>query len=99
MIGMSTGRRPALLGLLVFVAGTALGSTRADAQQSTVTGRVTAQVGGAPLGDARVYVVGSTLAATTNAEGNYTLRGVPQGTIEIRAIRVGYQEQKKPLVV
>ena len=99
MIGMSTRRRPALFGLAALLSGAVLAPAQAAAQQSTVTGKVTAQVGGQPLTDARVYVVGSALASTTNAEGQYTLRGVPAGTIEIRAIRVGYQEQKKPLVV
>ena len=99
MLGMSTGRRPALLGFAGLLAMIALRPAIAGAQQAIVSGKVTAQVGGQPLSDARVYVVGSTLAATTNAEGQYTLRGVPVGSIEIRTIRVGYQEQKKPLVV
>ena len=99
MLGMSTGKRPALLGFSGLLAMIALPAAIAGAQQAIVTGKVTAQVGGQPLSDARVYVVGSTLAATTNAEGQYTLRGVPVGSIEIRTIRVGYHEQKKPLVV
>ena len=98
MLGMSTGKRPALLGFAGLLAMIALRPAIAGAQQAIVTGKVTAQVGGQPLSDARVYVVGSTLAASTNAEGQYTLRGVPVGSIEIRMIRVGYQEQKKPLV-
>ena len=99
MLGMSTGKRPALLGFAGLLAMIALRPAIAGAQQAIVTGKVTAQVGGQPLSDARVYVVGSTLAASTNAEGQYTLRGVPVGSIEIRTIRVGYHEQKKPLVV
>ena len=99
MLGMSTGKRPALLGFAGLLAMIALRPAIAGAQQAIVTGKVTAQVGGQPLSDARVFVVGSTLAATTNAEGQYTLRGVPVGSIEIRMIRVGYHEQKKPLVV
>ena len=98
MLGMSTGKRPALFGMAL-IAVTAMSPATLHAQQATVTGKVTAQTGGTPLPDARVYVVGSTLAATTNAEGQYTLRGVPVGTIEIRVIRVGYQEQKKPIAV
>jgi len=80
MLGMSTGRRPALFGMAL-LAAVALTPAMLQAQQATVTGKVTGQAGGTPLSDARVYVVGSTLAATTNAEGQYTLRGVPVGTM------------------
>jgi TonB-linked SusC/RagA family outer membrane protein len=68
-------------------------------QGTTITGRVTDQASGAPLGDARVYLLGSALVTATNADGRYTLRGVPAGAAEIRAIRVGYTEQKKPVAV
>src|SRR5439155_1515616 len=71
----------------------------AGAQQATVSGRVSAQGTGEPLADARVYLVGTPMAASTNGEGRYTLRNVPVGAVEVRVIRVGYQEQKKPLRV
>jgi TonB-linked SusC/RagA family outer membrane protein len=67
----------------------------AHAQQATVTGRVTAIGTGEPLADTRVMVVNSSLATLASSDGRYTLRGVPTGNIEIRVIRVGYQEQKK----
>jgi len=99
MIGSSTGRRPGLLGLAVLLAGVALSPSHAQAQQAVITGKVTAQAGGAPLPDARVYVVGTTLGAATNAEGVYTIRGVPTGNVDVRVLRVGYQEQKKSVAV
>lgn len=68
------------------------------AQQASISGRVTAQ-GGEPLPDSRVYLVGSSLTVSTNAEGRYALRGVPVGNVEVRVIRVGYQEQKKSITV
>lgn len=71
----------------------------ARAQQATITGRVTAAGTNEPLGDVRVMVVGSSIAAPTNQEGRYTLRGVPSGTVEVRVLRVGYQEQKKSIAV
>ena len=70
----------------------------AFAQQASISGRVTAQ-GGEPLPDSRVYLVGSSLTVGTNAEGRYMLRGVPTGTVEVRVIRVGYQEQKKAITI
>src|SRR5687768_14182761 len=71
----------------------------ARAQAATISGRVTAAETGQPLSDSRVYVVGTTLIASTNAEGRYTIRGVPSGPASVRVIRVGYSEQKKPVTV
>ena len=67
--------------------------------QGTVTGQVTAAGTNEPLGDARVMVVNTSLMVPTSADGRYTLRNVPTGNIEVRVIRVGYQEQKKPVAV
>jgi TonB-linked SusC/RagA family outer membrane protein len=71
----------------------------ARAQQASVTGRVTTVGTGEPVSDARVMLVNSSVAATTNAEGRFTLRSVPTGTVEVRVLRVGFQEQKKSVVV
>jgi len=57
--------------------------------QATVTGKVTAT--GQPLADVRVLVRGTSLTATTDAAGEYTIRGVPAGTQTIEALRVGYR--------
>ena len=65
MIGSGTGRRPGLLRLAVLLTGVALFPAYAQAQQSVVTGKVTASAGGAPLPDARVYVVGTTLGGAS----------------------------------
>jgi TonB-linked SusC/RagA family outer membrane protein len=70
----------------------------AKAQQATITGKVTAE-GNQPIADARVFLVGTTVGATTNQDGNYTLRGVPAGVAEVRVLRVGYREQKKSVQV
>ena len=53
-----------------------------------VTGTVTAP-GGEPVADATVVVVGTTLSARTGADGRYTLTGVPAGSRQIRASRLG----------
>ena len=67
------------------------------AQRATVTGKVTAQEGSVPLGNARVFVVGTSEATTTSADGQYKIQNAPVGQIEIRVIHVGYQEQKSPV--
>lgn len=64
------------------------------AQRATVTGRVIAREGNVPLGGARVFVVGTSEATTTAADGQYKIQNAPVGQIAIRVIHVGYQEQK-----
>jgi TonB-linked SusC/RagA family outer membrane protein len=83
-------------GALLLLAATAV---HVGAQQTTITGLVTDSSTSRPVTDVRVFVVGTNLIATTNPEGRYTLRGVPAGPAEIRVIRLGYKEQKKPVTV
>ncbi|HEV8216029.1 MAG TPA: TonB-dependent receptor, partial [Gemmatimonadaceae bacterium] len=73
--------------------------TLAQQQQASISGRVMAEGSNEPLSDVRVFLVGSALNVSTNAEGRYTMRNVPTGTQEVRVIRVGYQEQKKSIAV
>jgi TonB-linked SusC/RagA family outer membrane protein len=70
----------------------------ASAQQGTITGRITQAGAGTPISDFRVYVVGTNAATVTNADGRYTLRTAP-GTVDVRVLRIGYQEQKRSVTV
>ena len=70
----------------------------AMAQAGTISGRVTA-ASTTPLSDGRVMLVGTSVTTLTNADGRYILRNVPPGTVEVRVLRVGYTEQKKPVTV
>ena len=81
------------------VALLAAAATRADAQTSTVSGRVTAKENAGPLSDVRVVVVSSNVFAITSADGRYSLRNVPSGGVDIRVLRVGYQEQKRRITL
>jgi TonB-linked SusC/RagA family outer membrane protein len=92
---------PSLRSALATLALVALPAVTAQAQAggTTITGRVTAAGANEPLGEGRVMLVGTSIAATTNSDGKYTLRGVPSGTVEVRVIRVGYTEQKKAVTV
>src|SRR5262245_49898218 len=81
------------------VAGLVMLAPASGYAQGSIAGRVTAAVSDAGLPDARVMVVGTSLVATTNAEGRYTLRNVPAGVFDVRVLRVGYQEQKKSITV
>src|SRR5690606_2608923 len=62
-----------------------LGVTDVHAQTATITGRVTSAESGQPLQEAQISVVGTSLGGLTNAEGRYTITGVPLGTVEVRA--------------
>ncbi len=85
-----------VIGALIAVAISAVG---AQAQRATISGRVVAAGSNEPLGDSRVMLVGTSIATTTAPDGRYTLRNVPAGTANVRVLRVGYQESKKPIVV
>ncbi len=71
----------------------------AHAQRATITGRISAATSGEALSDARIAVVGTSLSVSSGSDGRYTLRNVPPGRLEVRVLRVGFQEQKKSLVV
>ena len=73
---------------------------RAQAQRSaTITGRITDAATGQPVPAAQVNVVGSTLGAQANQEGVYTIRGVGAGTLQVRALRVGFAEMVQSVTV
>src|SRR6185437_5474755 len=90
---------PYLRSALATLALVALPAAARAQAGTTITGRVTASGTNEPLGEGRVMLVGTSIAATTNSDGKYTLRGVPSGTVEVRVIRVGYTEQKKAVTV
>jgi TonB-linked SusC/RagA family outer membrane protein len=85
--------RAALVGLFMPVAVFAQQATSAS-----ISGRVTDPTG-QPLGDSRLYIVGTSLTASSGGDGRYVIRNVQPGTVNVRVIRVGFQEQKKSLVV
>ena len=74
-------------------------SANAQSTQGSIVGQVTAQGSNEPLQEARVVLIGTTLFATSGPDGRYAIRGVPSGAHEVRVIRVGYQEQKRPVSV
>ena len=65
------------------------------AAQGTLQGTVTAAAGGTPLQEARVLIVGTSFSVATGPDGKYIIHRIPDGTAEVRVLRVGYQEQKK----
>jgi hypothetical protein len=60
--------------------------------QRRVTGRVTEEGSGAPLGAASIQVVGSTTGAYTDANGAFGFN-VPTGAVSLRVRRIGFQQR------
>jgi hypothetical protein len=65
----------------------------------SLTGKVTEAGSGQPVPAAQVSVVGTSIGTITTNDGSYTIRGIPPGNVEVRVLRVGYAEQKKPVTI
>ncbi|MCY7350177.1 MAG: carboxypeptidase regulatory-like domain-containing protein [Cytophagaceae bacterium] len=75
-----------------------LGPGMAQAQlTTTLTGRITDAATGQPLPFASVYINTTTNGTTTDENGNYRLRQVPLGTVELAASYVGYLPARQTL--
>ena len=71
----------------------------AVAQSGSITGSVRDAATSAPLGGVSVMVVGTRLAATTGADGQYAITAVPVGSYRLRARRLGYAPGDTSVVV
>ncbi|HYF45978.1 MAG TPA: TonB-dependent receptor, partial [Acidimicrobiales bacterium] len=76
----------------VVVVGTTVGATDAVAQTGKLAGRVTDE-SGQPVIGANVLVVGTTIGAAADVDGNYAIIHVPPGTHSVRFSSIGYQTQ------
>ena len=74
----------------------AVGTPRAWAQQRQITGRVRVAVGGEPVARANVSVVGTTIVAVTNDQGEFTL-AAPAGDVTLVVRHIGYQRRQVPV--
>ena len=72
---------------------------QAQGALGTVTGRVTSSRTGAPISDARVIIVGSTIGVATSEDGRYTLKNVRPGTFDLQFLRVGYVSRKHKVTI
>lgn len=95
---------PTFLYLIVFLFLSSAWSA-AFAVNSSITGTVKDAQTGDPLPGANVLLVGTSLGASTDLNGNFTIPDVPVGTYKLRATYIGYKsyetkvtvEQVKPL--
>jgi len=93
-------RRPLLVAFVSAVLGTIPITLSAQTpQQGTITGRVTDAPTGQPLANAQIGIIGTNLGAQTNGDGQFSIRAVPAGTFQIRALRVGYGELRRAVTV
>jgi len=65
----------------------------AQAQNASVHGTVFDRDTGEELIGANILLVGTTMGATTDIDGKFTVRGVPAGTYSVRISFVGYVAQ------
>jgi len=70
-----------------------------ELQVGTVLGRVTDSASGAGVERATIAVLGTTLNAFSDRDGNYRLLNVPVGTHTVRAARIGYAPATQPVTV
>lgn len=97
---MSTHRLLHSLALAAFFGTLATRLADAQGQQpATITGRLTDATSGQPIAAAQVIVVGTSFGTQTNSEGQYTIRGLRPGSTEVRALRVGFAEQRQTVTV
>ena len=71
----------------------------AAAQQGRIAVRVTDAATQQPVSQAQVQIVGTTLGGLTGQDGRAVIRGVTPASHQVRVLRVGYAEQKKPVTV
>src|SRR5687767_15195282 len=76
-----------------------VGAEAALAQSGTITGRLTDGRTGGPIDQGHVRVIGTALGAETNANGEYTIRGVQPGNHHGRANPTGHKDAQKPETV
>ncbi len=88
---MNAGMRQRILGAGLLLGALGLAPTGAMAQQGAIEGTVTDQATGQPLEAARVLLIGTGRIETTNREGHYRVRGVPEGSYQVQVIRLGFR--------
>jgi len=72
---------------ILFAFLTHLGFSQTSA---TITGTVTDSIG-APIEQANVFIASSMVGTTTDSDGQYSLRGIPLGTLRLVVSRIGYE--------
>src|SRR3990172_10672010 len=72
-------------------------TTSVFAQNATIRGRLTDVDSGQPLVSASVLIVGTTIGAASDADGNYVVSNIPPGAYNIRATYLAYTAQEQSI--
>ena len=91
--------RATALSLLALLTLTAASTTRAEAQTGSIRGQVTDAVSGEAIPIARISVEGTRLRARAGEDGRYALAGVPAGDVVVVAEFLGYEPERREVVV
>ena len=75
-----------------------MGIGMATAQVSKISGKVYSETDGEPVIGASVLVVGTTLGASTDIEGNFTIENVPANATVLRVSYVGMATQEVRII-
>ncbi len=92
LIGRLAGIAASAAALLAFTAAPALA-------QGTISGQVVDAGNLSPLQGVQVFVPGTDVGTLTDAQGGYTLEGVPAGQAQVRARLIGYQQTTRTVQV
>ena len=80
-----------VLFLLTFIC---MGIGMATAQTATITGKVYSEADSEPVFGASVFVIGTTVGASTDIDGNFTIENVPATATTLRVSYVGMTTQE-----
>ncbi|HET7564400.1 MAG TPA: carboxypeptidase-like regulatory domain-containing protein, partial [Gemmatimonadaceae bacterium] len=89
-----------MLRMTIATALTLAGAASAFAQATgQITGSVVDSVTSQPLAGAQVVVTGTKLGAVADANGRFTVQGVPAGQVTVRVQRIGYAPAEDTVTV
>jgi TonB-linked SusC/RagA family outer membrane protein len=80
----------------------ATGSSRAgrrSTQSGAVVGRVTNRATGDPIPAVQVVIVGTSRSGVTGSDGRYRIASLEAGTVQVRALRLGFQPQTRTITI
>lgn len=81
-----------IINMVFFAVGASFG-------QGTISGSVITEGSGEPIAGANIIIQGTTIGASTNATGEYIIRGVPAGKHVIEARFIGFKVVQKNIQV
>jgi hypothetical protein len=67
--------------------------------QFSVTGKISDRKSRTPLPGSNVLLIGTNLGAAADADGNFEIKNVPEGSYEIMATFIGYENFRSNISV